>query len=82
MGVQPKDLNDFIRAKPFLPFRLTLTDGRTFDIHHPELVMVGRSSAQIGIRSPRYADPVYERVISISLLHVMQIEVVPESDVG
>lgn len=62
--------------------RASRTDGRTFDVHHPELLMVGRTGAELGVRSPDFAHPVYERVITISLLHIMQVERAPESDAG
>jgi len=82
MGVQPQDLLEFTRSRPFQPFRLTLTDGRSFEVHHPELIMVGRTTAQVGLRSPDYADVVYERSVTVSLLHVMQLESLPRADAG
>lgn len=80
MGMRPEDLHEYLRRKPFCPFRITLTDGRTFDIRHPELIMVGRTSAEIGIPSSRYEYPTFDRRVSISLLHVMQMELLPQSD--
>ena len=82
MGMRPEDLHKFLRRTPFRPFRITLTDGRMFEIHHPELLMVGRTSAEIGIPSRRHVDPTYDRLVSVSLLHVMQMELLPESDAG
>lgn len=82
MGMRPEDLHAFLRHRPFRPFRITLTDGRSYEIHHPELMMVGRSSAEIGIPSRRHADPTYETVVHVALVHVMQIEPLPQSDVG
>lgn len=82
MGVRPLDLLRFVQERPFRPFRLTLTDGRTMDIHHPELVIVGQSTAAIGIPSPRYAEPVSDRLVEVSLLHVMQLEHLPEANAG
>ncbi len=81
-GMRPEDILKFLRQRPFRPFQITLTDGRVYDIHHPELVMVGRSDMEIGIPSPRYKEPVYERIVFVSLLHVMQVEMLPESGAG
>ena len=39
----------FLKKRPFIPIRLHLSDGRSFDIHHPELVMPGRLSIIVGI---------------------------------
>ena len=82
MGVQPTEVVKYLRAVPFRPFRITLTDGRTFTIEHPELMMVGRTTAEVGVRSPDFADVVYDHSVTVSLLHVMQIEVVPRSNAG
>ncbi len=68
------DILSFVRTQPFRPFRLTLTDGRTYDIGHPELAMVGRSTVTVGIPVPDEREPVYDRLVTVSLLHVMQIE--------
>lgn len=82
MCMRPEDLHRFLRRRPFRPFRITLTDGRSYEIHHPELMMVGRSSAEVGIPSPRHREPTFERIVSVSLLHVMEVELLPESDAG
>ena len=34
--MRPEDLRNFLRQKPFRPFRVTLTDGRIYEIRHPE----------------------------------------------
>ncbi len=65
---------NFLRKQPFQPFRMNLTDGRTYDISHPELAMVGRSSLAIGQMRPQEAEPIYDRMVTVSLLQIMQIE--------
>src|SRR5512142_1083128 len=35
-------LRGFLTSRPFQPFRITLTDGRTYDVSHPELALFGR----------------------------------------
>jgi len=70
----PQDIREFLRDEPFKPFRLTLTDGRSYDIRHPELAMVGRSTVAIGVPAGDEAEPIYDRLITVSLLHIMQAE--------
>jgi hypothetical protein len=53
---------------------LTLTDGRTYDVLHPELAMVGRSYIDVGLARPGDPENIAERIVSVSLLHIMQIE--------
>lgn len=82
MGVQPSEITKYLRATPFRAFRLTLTDGRVLTIEHPELMMVGRTTAEVGVRSPDLPSGIYDHTVTVSLLHVMQVEVVPRSNAG
>lgn len=72
--MRPEDIREFLRRQPFQPFRLTLTDGRTYEVRHPELLMVGRSTVAIGLTRPEDPEPVYDRLVTVSLLHIMQAE--------
>jgi hypothetical protein len=72
--MQFQDVYEYVRRRPFEPFRLTLTDGRTYDVTHPELVMVGLSSVAIGFPAREHGGPPYDRVVSVSMSHIMQIE--------
>jgi len=67
------DLQTAARRQPFRPFRVVLTTGTTYDIRHPDLIMVGRRSAAIGITN----DPTgtsYDRIFQVDLFHVVGIE--------
>jgi hypothetical protein len=74
--MRPEDVLEFLRRRPFRPFRLTLTDGRTYDVMHPELAIVRRNSVEVGLA--RQADPenIAERLISVNLLDIMEINAV------
>ena len=37
-------LASYVGAEPFRPFRITMTSGQTFEIRHPEMIEVGRTS--------------------------------------
>jgi hypothetical protein len=77
------DLIEALRAGPFRPFRLYLSDGGTFDVRHPETLMVGNHSAVIGIPHGRgngdsvEGYPEIERFTTIDLVHVTRIEQLP-----
>ena len=71
--MQPNDLLLWTRATPFVPFRIRLNSGRTFDIRHPEMVRVGFSSVHIYTFANDPPD-VYERMEMISLALVESIE--------
>jgi hypothetical protein len=72
--MRPDDIREFVVRQPFRPFRITLTDGRSYDVRHPELAMVGRSTMVIGIPAPDDPTPVYDRFVTVSLMHIMQLE--------
>ena len=80
--MRPDDLLEFTRKTPFEPFRITLTDGRTFDVLHPEMAMVGRSSMTIGVPGTGDPRPIYDRAVMVSLLHVMQLELIEPTRKG
>ena len=60
--MRPEDIRDFVQRRPFQPFRMTLTDGRSYEIRHPELAMVGRSTVAIGLPAADDPRPIYDRV--------------------
>ena len=72
--MRPEDIRGFLQQSPFRPFRVTLTDGRTYEVRHPELAMVWRSTIAIGLPAPTETNPVYDKLVTVSLLHVMQVE--------
>ncbi len=73
-------LIESLRASPFRPFRLYVSDGGTFDIRHPETLMVTRHSAIVGIVTIGDNDnseeeyPQIERSTTVDLLHVTRME--------
>jgi hypothetical protein len=56
-----------------------MTDGRTFDIVHPEASLVLKSRAMIGI-GPDPATNIYDQSEHIALLHVVRISEIPAEE--
>jgi len=73
----PEKLLFALRERPFRPFRISLADGRTLDVHHPEMVITGRRSAVVGLSTSGETEPLYDRTVTIDLLHVISLEPVP-----
>ena len=71
-----EELQQAAHRQPFEPFRVVLTTGTTYDIRHPELIMVGRRSAIIGITNEP-GETAYDHTIKVDLLHVVGIEELP-----
>lgn len=72
--MRPEDIREFLHRRPFQPFQLTLTDGQTYEVRQPELAMVGRSTVIVGLPAPGEAEPVFDRAVTVSLLHIMQVQ--------
>jgi hypothetical protein len=68
-----EDLQTLARSKPFVPFRVVLTTGEKYDIRHPDLIMVGKRSAVLGITNDP-AGTAYDRAVHVDLLRVVAVE--------
>lgn len=68
----PRMMVEFITAEPFRPFRIHMASGRTFDVGHPEMVKVGRSSVTVYSRTDDTSQ--HERWQEVSLMLCESIE--------
>ena len=70
-----------LRSRPFVPFRLILSSGTTYDILHPEMLFVSKSGLTVAIydRDQRPApDEIPVREALVSFLHVAATEDLPQ----
>ena len=74
--MRPEELKELLNARPFIPLRIQLTDGRKFDIFHPDRVLVLRGRVDIGV-APDTKSDILERVEHCSLLHIVRVEELP-----
>jgi hypothetical protein len=72
--MRPDDIRQFLRRQPFEPFRICLLDGTTYDIRHPDLVAVGRSTLEIGSPAAQLPLPIVHREVLVALLHITRLE--------
>lgn len=70
------DIHARVRRKPFTPLRVVASSGETFDIYHPDLIMVGRRDLTIGIASVDHPGQ-YERQTRVAIMHVTALEDLP-----
>jgi hypothetical protein len=71
--MRAEEFSEILWQRPFVPLRIHLTDGTTYEIRHPEMIIVSRSRIDIGIP----AEPskrIAERIDHFSLLHVVRVE--------
>jgi len=60
-------VREWLRRAPFLPFRLKLSNGDSYDIFHPEFLLLGKNLAVV------YNDA-EDKFAFVSLVHINNIE--------
>jgi hypothetical protein len=67
------DLAKRVKQRPFVPFRIVLTEGTTYDVRHPDFIMVGRDSVFIGLPGEQEQE-FYETSGLLDLFHIDKLE--------
>ena len=74
--MRAEEFSQLVRVQPFVPLKVHLTNGTSYDVYHPDQVIVLRSRLDIGVEPDRTTG-VVERVDHCSLLHVARVEEIP-----
>ena len=74
--MRPEDILQLLRARPFRPFRLSLSDGSSFEVRHPELAIVARSVVVVGVAGPEGLEGPVERTVNCALVHITRTELI------
>lgn len=65
-------IRELMKAKPFKPFRLCLSDGTHYDITNHEMAFVGKYTVEVGLNLD--ADGFAEYFARCSILHITKLE--------
>lgn len=68
------DLQALLNTRPFVPFRIYLSDGGTVDVRHRELVNVGRRFAFVGLPDANQPESVFDKYTLVWYMHVTRTE--------
>ena len=66
------ELKQRVDAQPFKPFRICMTDGKTYDITNHDAMFVKRNAVMIGINLD--ADSIAERFAECAIIHIIRVE--------
>ena len=68
-------LRERMNENPFRPFRITLSDGRSFTVPNHDVALVKRNTIEIGIEldSRSFA----QKYVECTILHITSIEDIP-----
>ena len=72
----PDMIQKRVRQQPFVPLRITTSAGESFDICHPDLIMIGARDIMVGTARPKHPTQ-YDDVTRIALMHVTSIQDLP-----
>jgi len=63
---------ELLTRRPFQPFRLVMSSGLSYEIRHPEMAMLTRTSILVGVDEADDGVPAEFKICS--LLHVVTVE--------
>ena len=72
IGMTVQTFRDLLAARPFRPFRLVMSSGQTYEVRHPEMAWLTRTSILVGIDVADDGVPAEFKICS--LLHVTAVE--------
>ncbi len=70
------DIQARLRERPFTPIRIVTSTGQTYDIYHPDLVLIARRFLVIGMPSADNPSQA-EQVTRVAVLHVTELRDLP-----
>jgi hypothetical protein len=65
-------VGEYVSAEPFRPFRLKMASGQTFDIRHPEMILVGKSSVRVYSKPKPDSTDEYWQDVSLMLMEAIE----------
>jgi hypothetical protein len=72
----PGEIRNLVRRRPFVPIRIVTSSGESYDVRHPDLIMVGQQWLVVGRASA--TDPAtFDLVNHVAILHVTAIQDLP-----
>jgi hypothetical protein len=70
--IRRDDILELQRARPFVPFRIHMSSGETYDVRHPEFVWASNSKLAVTIEEKmRRGDP--HDSAWLSMVHVVKV---------
>jgi hypothetical protein len=71
--MHPNDLLARVQTRPFVPFRLIVSEGGSYEVRHPDMIMVARRHVVVGLPAPEN-DSIAETTHLVALIHVVRVE--------
>jgi hypothetical protein len=65
---------NYVGAEPFRPFRINMASGKAYEIRHPEMIQVGRSTVTIFTYMSDDPEEAKQREQEVSIILIESIE--------
>jgi hypothetical protein len=75
--MRPDDLREWLYHVPFQSFRIHLLEAISFEIHHPELLILKKSTVDLYFSAAHPRTPLPDRTVTLALLHISRLEAMP-----
>ncbi len=64
---------EYVSSEPFQPFRIKMASGQDYEIRHPEMILVGRTSVRVYTTSGSDSDkPPHWHDVSMMLMETLE----------
>ena len=70
------DVHNRIRERPFVPVRVVTSSSQTYDVTHPDLVLIGRRTLVIGAASNENPSH-FETISRVAIMHITDLQDLP-----
>ena len=75
--MRTEEIRKLLKKEPFRPFRVFLSNGKSYDVTHPELAVVGTHDMFLGLQAEGLEPGVYGHFALVTLIHINNIETLP-----
>jgi hypothetical protein len=72
----PEQIRSRVQQQPFVPLRLVTSAGQTFDVKHPDMIMVGTREVVVGTATgpnPHF----YDQLSRLAIMHITALQDLP-----
>lgn len=73
------ELQRLLRQRPFQPFRVVVSDGRTYEVRNPRMNLLAESFIKIGIPHESLPEPVCDHTEYVRLDEIVRTELLPSA---
>lgn len=69
-----KRIINYVAAEPFRPFRINMASGKAYNIRHPEMIAVGRTTVHVFTSMSDDEEEANEREQELSMILIESVE--------